>query len=345
MGTKHIKKDLNDVLSKKITYKKILTINDSQRDALKSDTICAFKSIDNIYYLIYSTDTNSIISYNIIKKQIINEIKNAHLTAVIHFSHHLDKKNKRDLILSLPFPGITYEIKIWNVKNFDCLLILPKVNKKGCLFASCFLEDFNQIYIVTSKSGFHYELNPDRIKIFDLYGEKIKEINDSEKDQTVFIDIYYDKKLSKIYIITGNDSWITSYDYNINKKYRKYHDKDKITHNNIIIYDKEEIIKLIESATDGKIRIWNFHSGKMLYKINVCKEGLFGICLLNGNDLLVGSVNQIYWINLEFGIIIDKLIGHKDTILTIKKITDEKFGDILISHRNFKSIIFWVANN
>ena len=130
----------------------------------------------------------------------INEIKNAHSTAVTHFCHHLDKANKRDLILTIPFPDISYEIKIWNVKNFDCLLILPKdkVNKKGNLFASCFLDDFNQIYIVTSKFGFNYDQNPDRIKIFDLYGKKIKEINDSEKDQTIFIDTYYDKKLSKI---------------------------------------------------------------------------------------------------------------------------------------------------
>ena len=150
-----------------------------------------------------------------------------------------------------------------------------------------------------------------------IYTEK-KEINDSEKDNTIFIDTYYDKKLSKIFIITGNDSWVRSYDYNINKKYLKYHDNDRIIHINIIIYDKEEIIKLIDSATDGKIRICNYHSGKKLYKINVCKDSLYGIWLLNKNDLLVATKDKtIYWINLKFGINIDKLIGHKDLVLTI----------------------------
>ena len=64
MGNKQIKKELNEILSKKIYFKNIITINNSQRPVLKSDAICTFKSIDNIYYLIYSTETNSIISYN-----------------------------------------------------------------------------------------------------------------------------------------------------------------------------------------------------------------------------------------------------------------------------------------
>ena len=118
--------------------------------------------------------------------------------------------------------------------------------------------------------------NPDRIKIFDLQGKKI-EINDSEKDNTIFIDTYYDKRLSIIYIITGNENCVCSYDYNINKKYLKYHDNDRIIHINIIIYDKKKIIKLIDLATDRKIRIWNFHPGKTLYKINVCKDSLYRI--------------------------------------------------------------------
>ena len=48
MGNKQIKKESNEVLSKKIYFKNILTINNSQRPVLKSDTICAFKSVDNI---------------------------------------------------------------------------------------------------------------------------------------------------------------------------------------------------------------------------------------------------------------------------------------------------------
>ena len=84
----------------------------------------------------------------------------------------------------------------------------------------------------------------------------------------------------------------------------------------------------------------------MLYKINVCKDNLFGICLLNENDLLVASKDKtIYWINLKYGIIIDKLIGHKNSVLTIKKVSDEKFGDILISHGYYKSILLWVTSN
>ena len=57
---------------------------------------------------------------------------------------------------------------------------------------------------------------------------------------------------------------------------------------------------------------------------------IYLVCLLNENNLLVASKDKIiYWINLKFGIIIDKLIGHKDSVLAIKKVNDEKNLEIL----------------
>ena len=43
----------------------------------------------------------------------------------------------------------------------------------------------------------------------------MKEINYTN-DSSYYIDTYYDKELLKNYIITGNEGYIISYDYNNN---------------------------------------------------------------------------------------------------------------------------------
>ena len=137
-----------------------------------------------------------------------------------------------------------------------------------------FFKYNNQNYIATCN-------DEDSIKVFDFKGNKIKEINDS-KDSAFFIDIYYDNNLFKNYIITGNEGYAKSYEYNVNKLYHKYSENDNIKgHMSIIINKKKEIIKLIESCCDGNIRIWNFHSGILLKKIKVSNEGLREICMWN----------------------------------------------------------------
>ena len=64
-------------------------------------------------------------------------------------------------------------------------------------------------------------MNNESMKVFDLKGNKIKEINDS-KDTVYYIDVYYDNNLFKNYIITGNEKDVKSYDYNVNKLYHQY---------------------------------------------------------------------------------------------------------------------------
>ena len=144
---------------------------------------------------------------------------------------------------------------------------------------------------------------------------------------------YYDKKLSKNYIITGHCNYVQSYDYNKKAIYHKYEDKNSKDHSSVIINDKDNVVKLIESGWDGNVRIWNFHSGSLLKKIRVAKEYLFGICLLNNETLLVGCGDKIIrLIELKSGKIIKELAGHnKDYIITIRKLIFPKYGECFIS--------------
>ena len=313
-------------------------INDAYAQYIKDNSFIAFKSIYNILFLIYSTKNKSIIIYNIINNRKINEIKNAHNEYITNFRHYLDNINKRDLILSISLDD--NNIKLWNINNFECLLNLLNVNKSGGLHSACFLNDNNQIYIITSHEAFDF-FEP--IKVFDLKGNKIKEINNSN-EKTNFIDIYFDIKLSKNYIITGNKGYAKSYEYNENKVYHKYYDNDKESHSSIIINNKEE---LIESSFSGHIRIWNFHTGELLNKIKVNEKSLISICLWNNEYLFVGCEDKtIKLIELKKGLIINTLKGHKKDVICIKKISHPKYGECLITQGwESDGIKIWINKN
>ena len=116
------------------------------------------------------------------------------------------------------------------------------------------------------------------------------------------------------------------------KLYHKYNDNGKGYHFSIKINNSEPFIKLIESCEDGNIRIWNFHSGKLLNKIKIIDDNLNGICLWNNNYLFIGCDDEtIKLIDLKNEIIITELIGHNKPVLTIKTIIHPKIGECLIS--------------
>ena len=287
-------------------------------------SFCVFKSINNILYLIYSNMNYSILFYNLINYNIINEIKNAHTENITNFRHHLDKHNKRDLIMSIS--SMDNNIKLWNAHNCNCLINIKNVNKNGCIYSGCFLYNNLSIYIITSNNNWIGKT--ESIKVFDLNGIKIKEINDSISD-TFIIESYFDKELSKNYIISGNHGCVKSYDFNNNILYHKYNDDSYKEHLSIIMYNN----KLIESSTDGYIRIWNFHSIKLLNIIKIDNIIIYNICLWNSEFLFIGcSDKKIKLLDLQSGKIIKTLIGHNNNVITIQKIYHPKYGECLISN-------------
>ena len=84
-----------------LNFKNIDLRLDSYCYIVLDNSFNVFKSIDNILYLIYTNKNNSIISYNLINNCKIIEIKNAHKQYITNFRYYLDKKNKRDLIISI----------------------------------------------------------------------------------------------------------------------------------------------------------------------------------------------------------------------------------------------------
>ena len=330
-----------DKSNKNCKYIKFLKdlVNNSYSWYWLPNTFTVFISLNNIFILIYSTQHKSIISYDIIHNLKINEIKDAHKKYICYFKHFLDLINKRDLILSLSSDD--NNIKIWNNINFECLINIKNVNINGYLHSACFLKYNNQIYIISSNASNDYKIKSESIKVFDLKGNKINEINDSN-EKTNFIDSYYDIKLSKYFIIICTDNYSKSYDYDQNKKYQEYCDNTGSSY--IIVNKNEEITELIESNIDGNIRIWNFHSGLLLKKIKVSDDMLKEICLWDNEYLFAACCDkEIKLIEYNKGKTIKSLKGHKDKVLSIKKIIHYHYGECLLSQGcELDSIKLWV---
>lgn len=313
---------------------------DSFTDCYLDNTFTVFKSVNNILNLIYTNKSNSIISYDLVNNKTLNEIKNAHNDLITSFRHFLDKNNNEDLIISLSSEDNC--LKLWNINNLECLLNLQNVNKEGFLFSACMLNSLGSNYIITSNCM--WNSSPEAIKVFDLNGKKIKEIEDSI-DAILFLDIYYDKKLHKNFIVSGSLNGVKSYVFDEGKLYHKYFDNYISYHCSIIVNDIEEIVKLIESSTDGHIRIWNFHSPELLNKIKITNNWLYGICLMSEKYLFVGCTNNIIKIiDIEKGKIIRDLIGHKSRIICIKKVNHPIFGECILS-QGYKNgqIKLWIT--
>ena len=320
-------------------------------------TFTVFKSIDDLFYLIYYSTNISMICYELNERKIIKEIKNDICGDITNIKHYLDKQNKRDLILTLSSTCVS--LKLYDVNDWKCILDIKNIYDGGRLRSSDFLNDNEQIYIITSHYSQGIDGKSGPIKIFDLNGKKIKEIKDSKDENTIFIISYYDNKINKNYIIAGYEN-LKSYDYNENKLYHNYIDNDGSRFfSNALIYDNEEIIKLITCGDNGNIKIWNFHSGLLINKINVCKEYIYDLCLWNDDYIFVGGGDkEIKLVNLKNGRIIKSLCGHKDTITNIKKIILPQYEECLISQEykqysfSFKGldeastqIKIWMINN
>ena len=311
-------------------------------------TFLIFESINNILYLVYSNKNKSIIIFDLIKEYKIKEIKNCHDEEITNFSHFLNKEDKQDLFISIS--ANDNNLKLWNFNNFECILNLKNVNKNGFLDCACFFNDDNKNYIITCN---HNKTGPSEpIKLFDFKGEKIQEIKKSNENTTILY-IYKDEILSKKYIIAGNTGNVKSYIYNENdiNLYNAYKDDfSELSHRSIIIFQEENITKLIKSSIDGAIRIWNFHSAKFLNIIYLGLEYeiyLYGICLWNKNNLIVGcSDKTIKIINLKELKVDKSFASHQNEVSTIKKINHPKYGECLITRARFDGEIkMWIKEN
>ena len=316
--------------------------DDSYSCNVNDNTFVIFKTLENYIYLVYATEAKTIQCQNVNTKKIIQILLDPHNNHYItNLRYNFDKKNNRELLLSASKE--INNIKIWDIKNWNCIVDLKNIYNSGNIRSACILNDENCNYIVVSNDD---EFN--LIKIYDFNSIKIKEFPKSE-DISYFIDTYYDKKNSNYYVLSGNRNSVKSFNFKENKLYKKYYEQNsKSGHYSIVINIYDEITKLIESDTDGFIRIWDFHLSTLLNKIIVSKDTrLNGICLWNEKYLFVGSNdNSISLIDLSNIYEIKKLKAHQEKVCCIQKIIHPQYGECLISQGYKKDQIrIWIYKN
>ena len=315
------------------------------------NSFIVFTSINNIIYLVYATEQKTIKCFNLLDNSVVIELKedDKDIKYITNFRHFFDKKNKRDLVMSIS--GIKNSIKIWDTTNWECIINIKDIYKQGNIFSACFINDNADCYIITSNCSMFKNSQP--LKLYDLKGNFVKDINKSH-EKTYFVDIYYDIIQSKNYIIEVNKDNLKSFDYEKNEFYRKYTELkgtirmnfDDYHYNYAINYD-ENITQLIDSGDDGYIRIWDFHKGDLIKKIEIDKNCIFSLCLWNNNYLFATSEDHtIKLIDLKAEVIIKEIIGHTNMVCSVKKIIHPKYGECLIS-QGFKKdqIKLWINKN
>ena len=300
------------------------------------DNIFIIYKSNNIFFLIYATIKNSIISYNLNTETINVEIKKAHYQSITNFRHYHKEISNNDFIMSIA--GKINQIKIWDTFNWECILFLPLYQENNLIYSSTFFNENNKDYIITC--GFYNS----SINIYDFSGKIYKTINNS-KDETFFIDYYFDDKSYIYYIITGNNGYIKSYNYNKNKLYHKYCDNDESWHISIKFNKSKNILKLLDACWDDDyIRIWDFHLGILLDKIMTNGEGLRCISIWDNNYIFVGcSDNKMRLIDINNKKVIKTFEGHSNWVCTIKKINHPKYGECLLSQEmgEYSKIFIW----
>ena len=325
---KNLKEEIN--LIDKIGYK----------NTISSNAFIIFKSFHDKYYLVYGDNSNIIISYDLTTNTKLKQVpKTDEVTSC--FNHFPDVYKKRDLIMTIH--SKSKSIKVWDFRDMKLIYHFNKINKSGYLNVACFFNDNNQIYILSSNHRYTGK-NVEPIKIYDLKGNKIKELKDSNEN-VFFLDYYYDKKQFKKYIIAGFAKYIRAYDPTNNTIYNKYKDKYNAFHREALINDYESTTKLIESSTDGNVRIWDFHKAELIKRIKINERETFGICLWNKESLFVGTRDKIVLVNINTGEIIyeyDYTFESKYNdygIIAIKKLNSIHFGECLVTKAYDKDVI------
>lgn len=214
-----------------------------------------FKTIENIYFLIYILSQTRINCYNLTYMEITAKIDlSGDFNSISSLKHFYDKKNNRELILAISH--FKHFLKIWNLSNWDCICTIPKFNKIGVSFSALIMEINGEINIVTSNA------HSEPIKFFDLNGNKINEINNSNYNITIYIESYYDKNKNTNYIISMNSIdlkyrkyYVKSYSIENNELYHKYYNDNDFSINDITIFERENLTKLMGLYNDESIRI------------------------------------------------------------------------------------------
>ena len=288
----------------------------------------AFETFSGEILLVYSTKIKSIECFDLVKQKFKKTILNAHNSMILVLKYYRSEYMDKEMIISSS-NNPEFSVKIWDINTWSCIYNINKVYDKGNMLAVCILFDEYQkeSYIFTSNDN-------GCIKIYGMDQKFIKNMSKTENNETYFLDTYYDERELKYFLIAGEMKCVKSYELSTHQLFRTYLDTNSYAeHTSAFVYKNLRNAELVECEFYGYIRIWNFHSGTLIKKIEVCKRiPLVSMCLWNNNYLLASCVDYtIKLIDFKNHNFIKGFSGHENEVCTIKKIVHPTLGECLIS--------------
>lgn len=309
-----------------------------------SNDIIIFKSIYDNLTLIYIDENDSLIFYDLDTFKKINQINNT-VYRITDIRYHLDRKNKRDLIMVTGYENI---IQIWDYNKLECLTKIEINDENGCHILSCFIYFKNNLNIIVTKK--YSDDSP--FLIYDIEGNKIEEMKNSYKYINI-MNSYYNNKLSATYAIV-NIKNINSYFLDEKKEYFVYENQFESNFiKDVIIDDSEETIKLIGQSKKN-IQIWNFNTGEKIinlefhedlgniYSINAWNSPFYFISTFKNEE---DSSTNLKIVDIRNGKIIQNLDYKKGKLIFIRKINHHSMGDALIVRTKSDKIELLLPND
>ncbi len=316
-----------------LTYKMDICTNAHKSNSIDS-VFSAFKSVKNEFYVCWGTPQYTIEIYDLKLEKNIKTIFGAHTSTIFSCRHYLDKKKKRDLIISSSYDK---SVKVWDGKeNWKNIVNIQGAQSGYYIYSACILfDDYNNKNFIISASPNEYS------KVFDFEGKNIMSFG-VNTESTYFINAWYDTRKKKHYIINANSSDVKAYDFKTGELFKSYKGTPQTWHMSALVNEVNKVNMLIESDGGGIIRVWDFDTANMLKKVSSPGFNLRGICLWNDNYIFSsGSDYTVKLYDLKNEKFVKSYTGHTSTVCAVDKIIHPKYGECLISHALDGKLKLW----
>jgi WD40 repeat protein len=166
------------------------------------------------------------------------------------------------------------------------------------------------------------------------------------------MDIYFDKKSSKNFILNCGYGLLKSYDYDKGKLFNNYakstDNKDFDTYFHFVINDNGTKTKLITAHSIGKIKIFNFNSAELLSEIKMddSRRAFSSLCLWNNNYLFFANEKcSLKLIDIEKEKVKKSFPKESENGIFVKIFHHPLHGKCILSQHKNDTIKLWVQDN
>ena len=265
---------------------------------------------------------------------------NGHNNSISTIRYFINNKDYNEYLISADH---NYLVIIWDITNnynikykieteyddiiYSCLLVFPENNDDN--------------FIITSSISTSDEDEQSLVKAYSLNnGEFIKFINNNE---IYYLLSWHNKNNNKYYIVQLSNRKIIINNLIEDELYYELKNKPEDIHNSGFIFSKDNKDYLCSSSTNGYIHIWDLYNKNIFKVINTNNCYLMHIIQWNSKYIIVADYDNKCFkiINLENENIADIGQQHTKEVVCIKKIHDDKYGELLLSASNDKSIKLW----